>query len=138
MEDTLSCTDVATTLKEIPQDTEQQISQPDLAQDIRLENHEIPNSDTPSTGETGKISRGETDCTGSPGHAGVPPAVSTNNVETPGEHTGGLGHTSTVDPPDYEIAHNSSPNPDPDKVLEATIQEVVTKTLFRNEDLGPS
>ena len=69
VEGTLSCTDVATTLKEIPNDIEQQISQPELAQDIRLENHEIPNSDTPITGETGKISRGETDCTGSPRHA---------------------------------------------------------------------
>ena len=138
VEDTLSCTDVDTTLKEIPNDIEQQISQPELAQDIRLESHEIPNSDTPITGENGKISRGETDCTGSPRHAEVPPAVSTNNVETPGGHTGGLGDTSTVDPPACEITHISSRNPDPDKVLETTIKDVVTKTLFRKEDLGPS
>ena len=34
VEDTLSCTEVATTLKEIPHDIEQQISQPELAQVI--------------------------------------------------------------------------------------------------------
>ena len=66
------------------------------------------------------------------------PVVSTNNVETPGGHTGGLDHTSTVDPPTHEITHTSSPNPDPDKVLEATVMEVVAKTLFRKEDVGPS
>ena len=66
------------------------------------------------------------------------PAVSTNNLETPGVHTGGLGHTSTVDPLAHEITNVSSPNPDPDKVLEATIKGVVTKTLFRKEDVGPS
>ena len=66
------------------------------------------------------------------------PAVSTNNVETPGGHSGGLGHTSTVDPSAHEITHVSSPNPDPDKVLEATIKAVVTKTLFRKKDVGPS
>ena len=141
---TLSSTDVATTHKGMPIDTERQISQPELAQEVRCENlvqsecYEIPNSDTPITGETGKISWGETDCTGSPRPAGVTPAVSTNNVETPGGHTGGLGHTSTVDPPAHEITHVSNPNPDPDKVLEATIKDVVTKTLFRKEDVGPS
>ena len=141
---TLSSTDVATTHKGMPIDTERQISQPELAQEVRCENlvqsecYEIPNSDTPITGETGKISWGETDCTGSPRPAGVTPAVSTNNVETPGGHTGGLGHTSTVDPPAHEITHVSNPNPDPDKVLEATIKDVVTKTLIRKEDVGPS
>ena len=141
---TLSSTDVATTHKGMPIDTERQISQPELAQEVRCENlvqsecYEIPNSDTPITGETGKISQGETDCTGSPRPAGVTPAFSTNNVETPGGHTGGLGHTSTVDPPAHEITHVSNPNPDPDKVLEATIKDVVTKTLFRKEDVGPS
>ena len=140
---TLSSTDVATTHKGMPIDTERQISQPELAQEVRCENlvqsecYEIPNSDTPITGETGKISWGETDCTGSPRPAGVTPAVSTNNVETPGGHTGGLGHTSTVDPPAHEITHVSNPNPDPDKVLEATIKDVVTKTLFR-KNVGPS
>ena len=141
---TLSSTDVATTHKGMPIDTERQISQPELAQEVRCENlvqsecYEIPNSDTPITGETGKISWGETDCTGSPRPAGVTPAFSTNNVETPGGHTGGLGHTSTVDPPAHEITHVSNPNPDPDKVLEATIKDVVTKTLIRKEDVGPS
>ena len=141
---TLSSTDVATTHKGMPIDTERKISQPELAQEVRCENlvqsecYEIPNSDTPITGETGKISWGETDCTGSPRPAGVTPAVSTNNVETPGGHTGGLGHTSTVDPPAHEITHVSNPNPDPDKVLEATIKDVVTKTLIRKEDVGPS
>ena len=141
---TLSSTDMATTHKGMPIDTERQISQPELAQEVRCENlvqsecYEIPNSDTPITGETGKISWGETDCTGSPRPAGVTPAVSTNNVETPGGHTGGLGHTSTVDPPAHEITHVSNPNPDPDKVLEATIKDVVTKTLIRKEDVGPS
>ena len=141
---TLSSTDVATTHKGMPIDTERQISQPELAQEVRCENlvqsecYEIPNSDTPITGETGKVSWGETDCTGSPRPARVAPAVSTNNVETPGGHTGGLGHTSTVDPPAHEITHVSSPNPDPDKVLEATIKDVVTKTLIRKEDVGPS
>ena len=140
---TLSSTDMATTHKGMPIDTERQISQPELAQEVRCENlvqsecYEIPNSDTPITGETGKISWGETDCTGSPRPAGVTPAVSTNNVETPGGHTGGLGHTSTVDPPAHEITHVSNPNPDPDKVLEATIKDVVTKILFRKEDVGP-
>ena len=144
MDGTLSSTDVATTHKGMPIDTERQISQPELAQEVRCENlvqsecYEIPNSDTPITGETGKISWGETDCTGSPRPAGVTPAVSTNNVETPGGHTGGLGHTSTVDPPAHEITHVSNPNPDPDKVLEATIKDVVTKTLIRKEDVGPS
>ena len=141
---TLSSTDVATTHKGMPIDTERQISQPELAQEVRCEDlvqsecYEIPNSDTPITGETGKISWGETDCIGSPRPAGVTPAVSTNNVETPGGHTGGLGHTSTVDPPAHEITHVSNPNPDPDKVLEATIKDVVTKTLIRKEDVGPS
>ena len=144
VEGALSSTDVATTHKEMPIDTEQQISQAELAQQVRRENlvqsecYEIPNSDTPITGETGKISWGETDCTGSPRPAGVTPAVSTNNVETPGRHTGGLGHTSTVDPPAHEITHVSNPNPNPEKVLEATIKDVVTKTLFRKEDVGPS
>ena len=65
------------------------------------------------------------------------PAVSTNNAEAPGGHTDDLGHTSTVDPPAHEITHVSNPNPDPDKVLEATIKDVVTKNLFR-KDVGPS
>ena len=118
VEDTKNCPEVATTTPhEIPQDT--------------------TNSDTPITGETDKTSPEVIDCTGSPGHAGVPPVVSTNNAETPEEHTGDLGHTSGVDPPDCENVLNSNPNPDPDKVLEAT-QEVATKTLFRNEDLEPS
>ena len=144
VEGALSSTDVATTHKGMPIDTERQIFQPELAQDARLENlvqSEIPNSDTPITGETGKIPWGETDCTGSPRPTGVTPAVSTNNVETPeGGHTGGLGHTTTVYPPAHEITHVSSPNPDPDKVLETTIKGVVTKTLFRKEDVavGPS
>ena len=113
-----------------------------MAQDIRLENlvqsecYKIPNSDTPITGENGKVSWGETDCTGSPRPAGVAPAVSTNNVETPGGHSGGLGHTSTVDPPAHEITHVSSPNPDPDKVLEATIKAVVTKTVITKTQEG--
>ena len=105
---------------------------------VQSEHCETPKSDTPITGETSKISWGETDCTGSPKPAGVTPVVSTNNVETPGGHTGGLDHTSTVDPPTHEITHTSSPNPDPDKVLEATVREVVAKTLFRKEDVGPS
>ena len=141
VEGALSSTDVATTHKGMPIDTEQQIFQPELAQDARLENlvqSEIPNSDTPITGETGKISWGETDCTGSPRPTRVTPAVSTNNVETPGGHTGGLGHTTTVYPPAHEITHVSSPNPDSGKVLETTIKGVVTKTLFRKEDVGPS
>ena len=62
------------------------------------------------------------------------PAVSTNNAETSEGHTGGLGHTSTVDPP----SQVSSPNLDPDKALEATVKTVDTKTQFRKEDVGPS
>ena len=128
VEGALSSTDVATTHNEMPIDTERQISQVELAQEVRRENL--------AQSECDKISWGETDCPGSPRPAGVTPAVSTN-VETPGGHTDGLGHTSTVDPPAHEITHVSKPNPDPDKVLEATIKDVVTKTLFR-KDLGPS
>ena len=50
------------------------------------------------------------------------PAVSTNNAETSEGHTGGLGHTSTVDPPTQETTQVSSPNLDPDKALEATVK----------------
>ena len=60
VEGALSSTDVATTHKGMPIDSERQISQPELAQDVRLETlvqsdcYEIPNLDTPITGETGK------------------------------------------------------------------------------------
>ena len=56
VEGALSSTDVATTHKEMPIDTERQISQPELAQEVRREKlaqsecYEIPNSDTPITG----------------------------------------------------------------------------------------
>ena len=99
---------------------------------------EIPNKDTPTPGKSVTVSGGETDCPGSSRPAEVTPAVSTNNAETSEGHTGGLGHTSTVDPPTQEATQISSPNPDPDKALEATVKTVDTKTQFRKEDVGPS
>ena len=136
VEGTLNSPDVAITHKERP-DIKRQISQPELAQ-IQSDHYETPKLDIPVTRETDNVSWGETDCIGSPRPRGVTPAVPINNIETPGGHTGGLGHTNTVDPPTHEMTHTSSPNSDPDKVVETTIKDVVTKTLFRKEDVGPS
>ena len=98
---------------------------------------ELPNEDTPTSGESVTVSGGKTDCSGSSKPAEVTPAVSTNNDETEG-HTGGLGNASTVDLPTQEATQVSSPNPDPDKALETTVETVDTKTQFRKEDVGPS
>ena len=136
MEGTLNSPDVAITHKGGP-DIERQISQPELAQ-VQSDHYETPKSDIPVARETDNVSWGETDCIGSPRPTGVTPAVPIKNIETPGGHTGGLGHTNPVDPPTHEITHTSSPNSDPDKVVETTIKDVVTKTLFRKEDVGPS
>ena len=98
---------------------------------------DIPNEDTPTSGEPVTVSGGETDCPGSFKPAGATPAVSTNNDEAEG-HTGGLGNASTVDPPTKVATQVSCPNPDPDKALETTVETVDTKTQFRKEDVGPS
>ena len=98
---------------------------------------DIPNEDTPTSGESTTVAGGKTDCPGSSKPAEVTPTVSTNNDET-GGHTGGLSNASTVDLPTQEATQVSRPNPDPDKALETTVETVDTKTQFRKEDVGPS
>ena len=98
---------------------------------------EIPNEDTPTSGEPISVAGGKTDCPGSSKPAEVTPTVSTNSDETE-RHISGLNNASTVDLPTREATQVSRPNLAPDKALETTVETVDTKTQFRKEDVGPS
>ena len=74
VESALGSPDVATTHKEVPNDTERKISQPEeLVQEVRPENlvqsecHGIPGEIAPIPKDTDSTLWGETDCPGKPG-----------------------------------------------------------------------
>ena len=143
VETALGSPDVATTHKEVPNDTEWKISQPDeLAQEVRHENlvqsecHGIPGEIAPIPKDTDSTSWGETHCPGKPGPADVVSAVSANTAETPSGHRGDLCKTSAVGPPS-ETVFNSQILTTTVEVLAATATVVEAKTQCRKEDLEP-
>ena len=143
VESALGSPDVATTHKEVPNDTERKISQPEeLVQEVRHENlvqsecRGIPGEIAPIPKDPDSTSWGETDCPGKPGPADVVSAVSANTAENPSGHRGDLGKTSAVDPPS-ETVFNSQTLTATVEVLAATATVVEARTQCRKEDLEP-